>query len=78
MFGQDNGSRPQRQMHDISSLNITCAECGAEIKELPFEPTLKEDGTYGKIYCYECNKKRRMSRPRRDFGGGGYGQRNRY
>lgn len=68
--GRDFGG-PKR-MHDVSAMNITCTECGAQIKELPFEPSVKEDGTYGKIFCFECNKKR----PRREFrprGGGGYG-----
>lgn len=70
MAYQDNGSRPPRQMHDISALGITCAECGAAITELPFEPTVKDDGTYGKLYCYNCNKARkRDSGPRRSFNG---------
>ncbi len=56
----------QRQMHDVSALNLSCTECGAAIKELPFEPTKREDGTYGRLYCYDCNKKRRPS-----FRGGG-------
>jgi hypothetical protein len=46
------------QMHDVSDLNITCVDCGTEIKELPFQPSKKEDGTFGKIYCRDCNKKR--------------------
>lgn len=72
MAYQDEGQRPQRQMFDISAMGITCAECGAAITELPFEPTKKEDGTYGRLYCYECNKKRMRDRgPRRGFGGGG-------
>jgi hypothetical protein len=52
MAYQDN-NRFQRQMFDITSLGITCAECGAAITQLPFEPTKKEDGTFGKLYCYE-------------------------
>ncbi|MFA5777312.1 MAG: hypothetical protein WC906_02660 [Parcubacteria group bacterium] len=72
MAFQNDGQRPQRQMFDVTALNITCAECGAAITELPFQPTEKEDGTFGRIYCYECNKKRLKSRgPKRDFGGGG-------
>jgi len=82
MAYQDNGQRPQRQMFDITALNITCAECGAAITQLPFEPTLKDDGTYGKLYCYDCNKKRMADKPRRSFGGGnggfGGGRRDRY
>ncbi|MFH0969456.1 MAG: hypothetical protein V1804_03030 [Patescibacteria group bacterium] len=70
MAFQNDGNRPQAQLFDVTELNITCAECGAKIDKLPFQPTEKEDGTFGRIYCYECNKKRRMSRgPRRDFGG---------
>ena len=77
-----NNDRPQRQMFDITALNITCAECSTPITTMPFEPTLKDDGIYGKLYCYECNKKRMADKPKRSFGGGnggfGGGQRNRY
>ncbi|OGI17825.1 MAG: hypothetical protein A3J63_03445 [Candidatus Moranbacteria bacterium RIFCSPHIGHO2_02_FULL_40_12b] len=79
MAYQDDNNRPPRQMFDISAMGITCTECGTAITELPFEPTKREDGTYGRLYCYECNKKRRESRPKRNFGGGGFGGgRNRY
>jgi len=72
MAYQDQGDRPQRQMVNVSELGIKCAECGEVIKELPFNPTKREDGTYGKLYCYECNKKRMQSRgPRQGFSGGG-------
>jgi ribosomal protein L44E len=68
MAYQDD-NRPQRQMIDITDLNITCAECGKAITELPFKPTKRDDDTYGKLYCFDCNKKRRMDRgPRRNFG----------
>lgn len=63
--------RPQRQTFDVSGLNLKCAECDAVIDRLPFEPTLKEDGTYGKIFCFECNRQRRRDRGPRDFRGGG-------
>ena len=36
-------NRPQRQMNDVSGLNLTCTECGTAIKELPFQPTQRED-----------------------------------
>jgi len=49
-------------MFDISGLGITCANCGAQINELPFEPTKKEDGTYGSLYCRECNRERMKNR----------------
>ena len=63
-------NRPQRQMYDVSGLNLTCTECGTAIKELPFQPTQRDAGTYGRLYCYDCNKKRRPA-----FGGGGRGGR---
>ena len=40
--------------------NWKCSECGAEIKELPFEP--KSDRP---LFCRDCNKKRQASRPSR-------------
>ena len=58
-----------RPMVDISSLGITCAECGGPIDKLPFEPTKKEDGTYGRLYCYECNKARVGIKPGCQEGG---------
>jgi hypothetical protein len=70
MAYQQDDRRPMgpRPMTDISSLGITCAECGAPIDKLPFEPTKREDGTFGRLYCYECNKARNRDRgPRRDF-----------
>ncbi|MDP1884585.1 MAG: hypothetical protein Q8L10_04405 [Candidatus Moranbacteria bacterium] len=74
MAYQDQGARPQRQMFDVSAMNITCSECGAAINELPFEPTNKEDVTLGNLFCYECNKKRNANKPRRGgFGGGNRG-----
>jgi hypothetical protein len=74
MAYQDNGgARAPRQMFDISAMNITCSECGTPITELPFEPTKKEDGTLGKLFCYECNKKRNADKPRRGGFGGGNG-----
>ncbi len=57
----------QSRMVDVSSLNLTCASCGVAITELPFNPTKREDGTYGKLYCRDCNSKR----PRRNTGFGG-------
>jgi len=54
---------------DVSSLGLTCTMCGAKIDTLPFQPTKREDGTYGRLYCKGCNAKR----PRRPFSGGGRG-----
>jgi len=46
-------------MNDVSDLGITCSECNNSIKELPFVPNKRQDGTFGNLYCYECNKKRK-------------------
>jgi DNA-directed RNA polymerase subunit RPC12/RpoP len=67
----DFDQRPRPQMYDVSDFGLKCAECGADIKELPFKPSLKEDGTYGKIYCRDCNRKRRNNF-RGGFRGGRY------
>lgn len=56
-----NENRPRPNLIDVSSLGIKCAKCDMVIEKLPFNPTKKEDGTYGPIYCYECNKERRQS-----------------
>lgn len=40
--------------------NWKCAECGAEITELPFEP----DGERP-LYCRDCHRTRRQNRPQR-------------
>jgi hypothetical protein len=67
----DYQNRPQRQMHDVSSLALKCEECGTDITELPFEPTKRDDGTYGRLYCQQCNRARRKNfGPRRDFNRG--------
>jgi hypothetical protein len=70
MAYQQDDRRPMgpKTMVDISALGITCSECGAPIDKLPFEPTKKEDGTFGRLYCYECNKARMKDRgPRKDY-----------
>ena len=67
----DGGARPGLQ--DVTALNLSCTECNAAIDKLPFMPSKKEDGTYGRLYCYECNKKRRPAfrgGNRGGFGGG--------
>jgi len=71
----DNNNYTPKPKIDISALGITCSECGTAINELPFEPTKRDDGTYGKLFCFECNKKRRRDfGPRRGgFGGGNRG-----
>ncbi|MEK7532032.1 MAG: hypothetical protein AAB579_00290 [Patescibacteria group bacterium] len=51
-----------RQLFDVTALALTCSECNTAIDKLPFQPTQKEDGTYGKLYCYQCNKNRIRTR----------------
>lgn len=62
MAFQNDGNRPMRQLFDVTALNLTCSECGTAIDKLPFQPTQKEDGTYGKLFCYQCNKNRIRNR----------------
>jgi len=56
-------SYQERKMYDVSHMGLRCAECGSEIRELPFEP--KDDRP---VYCKDCARKRR---PPRSGGGGG-------
>lgn len=60
-----NENRPRPNLTDVSNLGIKCAKCDTVIDKLPFTPTKKEDGTFGSIYCYECNKERRKNFRRR-------------
>ncbi|OHB21521.1 MAG: hypothetical protein A2939_00335 [Parcubacteria group bacterium RIFCSPLOWO2_01_FULL_48_18] len=68
----DFGNRPPRQKYDVSALGITCADCGQAINELPFNPTKRDDGTFGRLYCGDCNRKRYQNRDRSSGGGGGF------
>ena len=56
MFNRDNQNKgfAPRQMFKG---NWKCEECGAEITELPFEPSGERP-----VYCKDCNRKRRESR----------------
>jgi len=47
---EQNNSR----MQDVSDMGLKCAECGKEIKELPFRP--REDQ---EIRCTDCFQKKR-------------------
>jgi len=55
----------QRRMFDVRHLGLKCASCGAEIAELPFQPSGDRP-----VYCRECAREQRKSSggPR---GGGG-------
>ncbi len=58
-------NRPRPDLIDVTALDIKCAKCANPIDKLPFNPTKKEDGTFGTIYCYQCNKERRRETGRR-------------
>jgi CxxC-x17-CxxC domain-containing protein len=58
----------ERRMIDVRHLNLKCADCGADITELPFEPSSGRP-----VYCSDCNRTRRP--PRSGGGGGGGGGR---
>ena len=47
----------QRPMFDV---DMNCGECGAHITRLPFEPSGDRP-----VFCMDCLKKRRESRPER-------------
>ena len=64
----------ERKMFDVSSMNLKCATCSVEIKELPFQPA----DASRPVYCLECNRKRQPDRGggyRGGSGGRGYGRR---
>jgi len=59
----------ERQMFDVSSMNLKCATCSKEIKELPFQPA----DASRPVYCSDCNRKRQQDRGGYRGGGGGRG-----
>lgn len=44
----------ERKMYDV---DLKCSKCGAEIKQLPFEPNADRD-----VYCRDCHKAMRGER----------------
>ncbi|HLC99601.1 MAG TPA: CxxC-x17-CxxC domain-containing protein [Patescibacteria group bacterium] len=57
--GQDRGgfrSSAPRQMFDVTSMGLKCANCQTNITELPFEP--KSDQP---VYCRNCNRERKQN-----------------
>ena len=49
--GFSRGPRAPRQMFDV---DLTCAQCGAAIKQLPFQPSGDKP-----VYCKDCMMARR-------------------
>ena len=59
---QQGGFRPPRQMVDVSSMGLKCAECEVDITELPFQPDQDRP-----VYCKDCNRNRRKNFGPRSF-----------
>ena len=54
-FQSDNDGA-QRQMFDVTSMGLKCAECGTDITQLPFEPSADRP-----VYCRDCNRARKQN-----------------
>ncbi len=52
-------SRPPRQLIDVTAMNIKCADCGAAITQLPFQP---DPARLNTIRCRDCLRKSRPAR----------------
>jgi len=52
----------QRQMFDISDMNIKCCDCGTPITQLPFQP---DPARLDSLRCQDCLRKLREQNPRR-------------
>ncbi len=63
----DNNGGFSRQMYDVSAMGLKCADCGAAINELPFEP--KADRP---VYCRDCNRNHRKDAPGAGASRGGF------
>ncbi|HOM33091.1 MAG TPA: DNA-directed RNA polymerase [Candidatus Paceibacterota bacterium] len=74
MEQRNNFGGGERQMfHPNEGEKWICAECGAEITELPFDPRRDENGVVsGNLYCRDCHKKRQSQFRNRQ---GGYNRR---
>jgi CxxC-x17-CxxC domain-containing protein len=44
-----------RKMYDVRAYDLSCAQCGKPIEELPFQPLTSSRP----IYCRECNQNRK-------------------
>jgi CxxC-x17-CxxC domain-containing protein len=51
-----SAERPQRSIVDVSSMGLSCADCGVAVTELPFQPSPDRP-----VLCRDCNRKRRAS-----------------
>lgn len=55
--GFGGGSRGPRAPRQMFSVNLTCADCGQGITELPFQPTGDKP-----VYCKDCIRNHRPAR----------------
>ena len=53
-YTQSDDNQQRSPMIDVSAMNLKCAECGADITQLPFQPDPSRS-----VYCRDCNRKRR-------------------
>jgi len=58
--GEPQGSF-QRQMFDVSDMNVKCSDCGKAITQLPFKP---DPARLDTIRCPDCWRKYREQNPR--------------
>jgi CxxC-x17-CxxC domain-containing protein len=62
-FDQNAGGfRSAPKLVDVSAMGLKCADCGADITELPFEPHADRP-----VYCRDCNRNRRKNFGPRQF-----------
>ena len=54
----------QRQMFDVSGMNIKCRDCGTPITQLPFNP---DPARLDSIRCQDCMRKFREKVQEEDF-----------
>ncbi len=51
--------RAPRPMVDVTAMNIVCADCGAPVTQLPFQP---DPARLNTIRCRDCVRKNRPPR----------------
>lgn len=57
--GFGGGPRQPQPLIDVTNLNITCADCGAPVTQLPFQP---DPARLNTIRCRDCLRKSRPAR----------------
>ena len=71
MYQRDNsaGFGPRPMFTPKDGVSWTCAQCGAEIPELPFQPRTDENGVpTSPLYCRTCHRARMQDAgPRRRY-----------